>query len=311
MSELIEKPDPDPEPFQGEAPPEVIDDSHVELIEPAPAAPEAAYEVVDVGAQQPQYEMVEAQQPVVIQQSGGCGGRMGCFFATIVLLGIIAIPIYFMKQTGDFVSGIGNYIKSFTESQVETTFIESIPEVFGTDGDILEIATANATETLTEVDSFFTGETKVRIQVPVTYRYHIKLSDKWKLQAEGNVCYVLAPEIRPSLPPAIHTDRMKREIDEGFFRFNGEEIANRLHKSITPRISERAQDQQHIDLVKDESRKSVEKFVRTWLMNEGHWQSEEYSAVIVIFADEVTAERARIMEDAGPKPPTEGRIPTE
>ena len=125
--------------------------------------------------------------------------------------------------------------------------------------------------------------------MPVTYRYHLRLADPWRLDVSGQSCIVVAPSIRPSLPPAIHTDRMEKRSDEGWARFNAREQMAGLEKSITPTLSTYAVDKKHIDLVREQCRRTVAEFVKTWLLKEDHWRTDRFHTIKVIFADETNA----------------------
>jgi len=125
--------------------------------------------------------------------------------------------------------------------------------------------------------------------VPVTYRYHLRLSDPWRLDVSGQTCIVVAPVIRPSLPPASHTDKMEKKSDEGWGRFNAREQMTDLEKSITPTLTGYAADEKHLAFVREQCRKTVAEFVKTWLLKEDHWRSDRFHAIKVIFADETNA----------------------
>lgn len=79
----------------------------------------------------------------------------------------------------------------------------------------LELATATFHETFSKESDRTTcwglidlGTSIVQVQVPVTYRYHLCLRDAWQLEHQDRRLIVHAPVIRPSLPPAIHTDQL-------------------------------------------------------------------------------------------------------
>jgi hypothetical protein len=197
-----------------------------------------------------------------------------------------------VRESVKELSGIAERFKTGT---ITTTFRESLPEIASTRGDVLELATAHCTETFSRTDSrtafwgwFPLGTTVSRIRVPVTFRYHLRLSDGWRLATKGNVCIVLAPTIRPSLPPAIHTDRMETSTAAGWARFNKEQNLAELEKALTPALSARAADPHHRRAVREACRESVRDFVAKWLMREGCWRTDRFTSVVVLFADEVS-----------------------
>lgn len=186
--------------------------------------------------------------------------------------------------------------RAFWTGDVTERFISSLPEI-ASGGGRLELATLEATETFSRTDErrafwdlFYIGTTVTEIRVPVTYRYHLRLQDPWRVEVRGGLCLVYAPEIHPTRPPAIHTHRMEKHLESGWLRFDDEEQMIELEKSITPRLSLMAADPRRIDLVREESRRSVENFVKSWLLREEQWGEEGIFAVRVIFPDEVETE---------------------
>src|SRR5206468_4632198 len=144
----------------------------------------------------------------------------------------------------------------FMRGNITRTFVAAIPEISSTGAGNLELATSAQTESFRAEDEksifwdkLYLGKTVSEIRVPVTYRYHLRLADAWHLDVSGQTCIVVAPSIRPSLPPAIHTDRMEKRSDEGWARFNAREQMAGLEKSITPTLSTYAVDKKHIALV--------------------------------------------------------------
>lgn len=183
----------------------------------------------------------------------------------------------------------------FRQGTITHTFRESIPRVRGTQGDILEVAVSRSDETVARSDArriawdwVYLGTTVAEIRVPVTYRYHVRLSDTWRLNVRDQVCLVLAPPIRASLPPAIHTDAMEKRAESGWARFDKQDLLAEVERSLTPTLSERAMDADHLALVREAGRQSVAAFVRNWLIREDHWRKDRFTAIVVVFADEVS-----------------------
>lgn len=188
---------------------------------------------------------------------------------------------------------LGALPAKFQSQNITHTFREELISVTPTKGDILEVATLEMTETLTSYDMksafgdlLYLGTTVSEIKVPTVYRYHIKISDEWKLSVSGNVCTVLAPEIRPSLPPAIRTEGMEKKSEAGWLRFNADKNLEKLEKGLTPTLEMRAGMPRRIDQVREGSRKAVAEFVRQWLIKEQQWSKEAISAIVVRFPDE-------------------------
>ncbi|KAF0181693.1 MAG: hypothetical protein FD161_366 [Limisphaerales bacterium] len=181
----------------------------------------------------------------------------------------------------------------FRQQTITETFLSALPTLARTPGGALELATATATETLARADEktiawdmIYLGKTVSEISVPVTYRYHLVLRDPWKLEVSGNTCIVHAPAIRPSLPPAIHTDQMRKHSEAGWARFDAREQMAELERSLTPRLTRNAGDPRRLALVREECRKTVAEFVRDWLLRENHWRKDRFTAIQVVFVDE-------------------------
>ena len=201
------------------------------------------------------------------------------------------------RGTADAVRAIGDGAAEiagrFTTGTITTTFVSAIPHLVSDGGTRLELAAFEVTETLTETDDrrvFFDlvplGATVSEIRVPVTYRYHLRLDEPWRLEVADGVCVVHAPAIRPTLPPAIHTDRMEKRSESGWLRFDEDEQMAALERGLTPALSERARDPDHIELVRERCRRRVAEFIRNWLLLEGQWGPDRFTRVEVIFADE-------------------------
>jgi hypothetical protein len=187
--------------------------------------------------------------------------------------------------------------EKFLSGNITKTFVAAIPNISTTGSGNLELATTEQTETFRTEDEktilwdkLYLGKTVSEIRVPVTYRYHLRLVDPWRLEVSGQTCIVTAPAIRPSLPPAIHTDRMEKKSEAGWGRFNAQDQMSLLEKSITPTLSQYASDARHVALVREQCRRPVADFVRTWLLKEDHWRNDRFHTIKVIFADETMAD---------------------
>lgn len=178
---------------------------------------------------------------------------------------------------------------------IEKEFVAGIPDIFRARGGNLELAGFKSNETLRRKNiakipgTNYTipgTRTTSMVQVPVTYRYHLQLSDPWKIEVVNHSCIIYAPHILPTLPPAIHTDEMLKVSREGLFAWDGEEEMDSLLTSITPTISGYAAKPEYINRVRNESRKTVAEFVKTWLLQRNVWGEEKIENIRVIFADE-------------------------
>lgn len=195
--------------------------------------------------------------------------------------------------------GVGGIASKFRQGHITETFTSALPKVDRTPGGNLELATSRATETRTRADErnigwLYIGERVSEISMEVTYRFHLNLRDPWKLEVVGNTCIVRAPAIRPTLPPAIHTETMRKRSEAGWARFDAKEHLAELERSLTPYLTRHAGDPRRIALVREDCRKTTAEFVRDWLLREDHWRRDRFSSIKVIFADE-SAEPATVL----------------
>jgi hypothetical protein len=168
--------------------------------------------------------------------------------------------------------------------------VSAIPEL--TQELNLELATAVFNETFTRKSDLSTcwgmidlGTSTVQVQAPVTYRYHLCLRDRWHLELKHRRLIVHAPPIKPSLPPAIHTDRMECLAVRGWGRGSTSSLLTELQQSLTPTLNQYAGDARHLELVRPQCRASVAEFVQLWLEREGQARITD---IRVVFTDETT-----------------------
>lgn len=181
----------------------------------------------------------------------------------------------------------------FNHAVVEKDFIANIPTIFRTPGGNLELAGISSTETFMSSDTtkFLNwnipgATTTVIIKVPVIYRYHVPVLDKWDIQVTGNTCLICAPELRPTLPPAIQSEKMEIKTIEGPLAFGGAEQQAKLLQSLTPQLEENAKDSTRLNLVREEARKTVAEFVQTWLLQRDEWGENRVENIKVVFRGE-------------------------
>lgn len=186
---------------------------------------------------------------------------------------------------------------AFQPERITQTFIEYADlQVRGTEGNILEVATAEEKETFTRKTNLVWfdrvvpfGTTVSEISVPATYRFHIDLHGPWDLAAYDGRVIVVAPPVRPSLPVAFDTGRMQKKTESGWARWDGEENLVELERSLTARLEDRAKDPAMALRVREESRLAVAKFVKNWLVAGQHWSGQTYREIVVVFPEEIGA----------------------
>jgi len=187
---------------------------------------------------------------------------------------------------------------------IEKDFIAGIPTIFRTPGGNLELAAFKATETIMSADTAKLpyvnwnipgATTTVVIRVPVIYRYHVRVLDSWEIDVVDNNCSILAPELQPTLPPAVQLEEMEISTFEGPLAWDGNEQQEKLLKSLAPQLEVNARDTTKLKLVREEARKTVAEFVQAWLLQRGEWGEKKIDNITVTFREEVMPDlRGRI-----------------
>ena len=223
---------------------------------------------------------------------------------TLAIIGAVVV-IKSVQKSGDLINAAA---RNFVTGNITTTFLEDIPFIASTHGNVLELAHSRSIETFRREDSlnslwdlFYIGTTTVEIRVPVTFRYHLKLSEPWRLAAKGNVCIVYAPQYRPSLPPAIDTGLMEKRAESGWARFDKTQRLDELERDMTGLLVQRAKSSSHLNLVREQCRKSVGEFVKNWLIQRAQW-TNTFDAIVVVFPDEKTFTSDQALSDFDGKP---------
>lgn len=220
--------------------------------------------------------------------------------ALVLIVLIVSLAVMrSCDQLRDVLSGLQKVMGAGVKEDITSSFRENLLKITATKGDILEVATVEMDETFTRMNMktlawnlFYLGTTISEVRVPAVYRYHIKLSDDWKVTVEDDRCLVIAPIIRPSLPPAIRTEKMEKKSVAGWARFDAAQNMTELEKSITPSLEARAGNTSHIDRVRDPARKAVAEFVKTWLLSN---PKQDVKHITIIFADEPAAKDAKLV----------------
>ena len=172
----------------------------------------------------------------------------------------------------------------FSAQHITRTFVAALPNL--TRELNLEVATSRQVEFFERTDhhsilGVSLGTNVARLRLPVTYRYHLRLADPWRLEVQGNHLIVHAPVLRASLPPAIHTDEMEARTERGWCRCAPADPLRELHREVTPLISQWVGNEQHLGLVRETARLQVAEFLRRWLEGETRWGPRSFTAISV------------------------------
>lgn len=232
------------------------------------------------------------------------GGWHWPVVAIVVVLILAGMYIYTLKQGKWYIETVGHggllmleksvqIAENLQKQNINQTFHASIPQFDSKGPGNLEVATLHSSEVFSVTDSktlfsdwVYLGTSKAEIRVPVTYRFHVSFADEWVLDVSGQTCIVMAPQVKPSLPPAIHTDRIEKNAESGWARFNKDKLMADLERSMTPTLNRNAQSEKYLSLVREQARKTVAEYVKLWLLAQDHWRDDRYYAIVVIFSDE-------------------------
>ena len=264
----------------------------------------------------PMDEIDPASPPPPPARRGGCL-KWGCI-TLLVLITLAGLLVWRLIDTGyDFAKhGLDWLAGKLSSQRIEHTFLSEITQIRSTDGDELTLASMETSESVTKADTktlfdnlIYLGTTESEIRVPVVYRYHLKLSDPWKLSIQDGRCIVIAPPIRPTLPPAIRTEGMEKKTEAGWLRFNASENLAQLEKDLTPALEKRAGAGSQLPGVRDSCRRSVAKFVQRWLLREQSGQAGPVRDIVVLFPDESAVKDPEAAARMTAFPVIDGSIP--
>jgi hypothetical protein len=209
--------------------------------------------------------------------------RSAAFLAVAALLATV-VALLILRSTRDQVPASHDWTVEWQTAP---------PVVSTTPGGFLEASTMRMVEHFYKSDrktwwGIYLGETISHIQMAATYRYGVPLSDPaWEIVTRDQVCVVLAPALRPSLPVAIDTSTMEEKTENGWARFDKQINLEDLRRGVSGELAERAGDPDRMALARGAARRTIGEFVEQWLLTRGEWQAGPFSAVTVYFPDEV------------------------
>ena len=163
--------------------------------------------------------------------------------------------------------------------------------VMRTRGGLLEVSSIRATEIferkiVTTILWTAVGETVLSIRVPAVYRYQVELAPEWRISRNGNLFTVIAPPVKPSLPVAVDFARLEKNESGLWSLLPGTGNMDEFQRSISARLKKKATLPVYIELQRASARKTVEEFVRKWLVTQTQWKSASQPDIKVLFADE-------------------------
>ena len=184
----------------------------------------------------------------------------------------------------------GELVRAFRTGSVRRMFATHTTRIEGTN--YLQVATLEQTQVFEIEDrsAVFWGTVElppviVRATAPVDYTYFVDLEGEWRFELRDRRVLVLAPLLRFN-KPAIDISRLRWQVRQGSLLRDEQQVAARLRREMMGRAAIQAKS--NLPLVRETSRRQVERFVRNWLLQTFAEEAEGY-AVEVYFADETAA----------------------
>lgn len=197
-------------------------------------------------------------------------------FATLcVLTGFLAYQCSPANQASQLVdasaSGMARLIAAIKQDNVVQTFAEHLESIKADTQGRLLVAEVKSNEDFSDTDSNLLGTTSSEIRAPVTYDYYVALSEPWSFQINTTpggavTCAVLAPNLQALPTPGIDTSHMEIKSENGWLRWDKDDVEANLLHTLTPKASARAV--QRLPEFFPQAREGVEKFVKNWILKE-------------------------------------------
>lgn len=217
--------------------------------------------------------------------------RLRFAYAIVVVAGLVAVWLIVREGGTQANRLVDRILPARGGDEVVRTFREYLAAVRAARGDELLVAEVQAVNEITEQDTrreFWTGlslgTTTASIRYPATYRYIIRLSDRWRLALDGSTLWVERPVVRP-LEPSIDTAGIAWQGSNGWLRWNKDEVRDRMLRQISADAAVRAAAQAataapHADA-------AIAAFVRSWLLAAGGLPADARVAVVPALPDGV------------------------
>jgi hypothetical protein len=206
----------------------------------------------------------------------------------LCVVAALAFVWLIVREGGSQANRMAETVLGGERRSVTQTFREYLASVQASKGDELLVAEIRAVNEITSSDTrreFWTGlslgTTTASVRYPVTYRYAIRISDVWRLRVDGRMVQVRRPVLRP-LEPAIDTTGVEFHSDNGWLRWNKDELRDGLLKQLTPDAVVRAKE--HAATAAPHADIAVTAFINTWLLAASGTAPRD---AVVVLKDEV------------------------
>jgi hypothetical protein len=168
------------------------------------------------------------------------------------------------------------------------------PVVLRIKGGMLEVASVSGTRAFPKsTDPQILGHSipycreKAVWTAPYKITYRLKLGERWPLRYKNETLFARVPELDPSLPVAIDTEKLVEGPQESCWFALDMGTRDRALKSISPQLSELAKSRKTKDFAREKARQTVVEFLRTWAFNQKEYANLPPDAkIVVIFPGE-------------------------
>jgi hypothetical protein len=118
--------------------------------------------------------------------------------------------------------------------------------------------------------------------VPYKITYRVKMEKRWALRYKDGTLFARVPELEPSLPVAIDTQKLKKGAEESCWFVPDMGTRDRALRSITPALNKLAKSKASKDFAREAARKTMNEFLRTWVFNQTDYPGISPDAKIVV-----------------------------
>lgn len=149
------------------------------------------------------------------------------------------------------------------------------PVVIRIKGGMLEVASVTGTRNFSKAKdpvlfgtNFPVCRERASWSVPYKITYRVKLEKKWSLRFDDGKLLARVPELAPSLPVAIDTGKLKKGAQESCWFVPDLGTRDRALNSISDTLKKLALNQKTKNFARQEARKTITEFLRTWAFNQ-------------------------------------------
>ena len=226
------------------------------------------------------YEYIPGGKVLPADEASRRRNGLGLLVVAAAVAGVIGLG-YTAQDEG---SALDSVLHGVTRSAPAEEII-----VVRSPGGLLQTATVKAEELL---DATYThsilgvkvGEVAPRIRCRVYYSYHVRLQPEWRVARKDGVITALAPPLTPSLPVAIDTATIEKQVGGTWLLvpFKGDDDLEALERAITAKLGRKAASDEYKQRALEESRKTIAEFIWNWAVQSG----QDVRSVRVLFEGE-------------------------